>query len=426
MERRDDTYQEYLNILKSELVPAFGCTEPIALAYAAAVARKTLGEIPDKVIVCVSGNIIKNVKSVVVPNTGGLVGIEAAVAAGIVAGEEERKLEVLSNITQEQISAINEYLKKECIEVRMSESSYIFDISISVYYKDSDARVRIVGKHTNIVSIEKNGAVLYGGSCFGEQEESSSSCYDSLTIEGIVQFADMVDMEDIREVIGRQIEYNMAIAREGMENEYGADIGQVLIKCYGNSTNVRAKAYAAAGSDARMAGCSLPVVICSGSGNQGITASVPVIVYATDKHIDEERLYRALVVSDLVTIHVKSGVGRLSAYCGVVCAGCGSGAGIAYLMGESCKVIQHTIVNTLAITSGIICDGAKASCAGKIAVSVDAGILGYEMYKNGKQFRAGDGIVTKGVENNIVNIGRLARDGMRQTDKEILNIMMEK
>lgn len=426
MERRDDTYQEYLNILKSELVPAFGCTEPIALAYAAAVARKTLGEIPDKVIVCVSGNIIKNVKSVVVPNTGGLVGIEAAVAAGIVAGEEERKLEVLSNITQEQISAINEYLKKECIEVRMSESSYIFDISISVYYKDSDARVRIVGKHTNIVSIEKDGAVLYSGSCFGEQEESSSGGYDSLTIEGIVQFADMVDMEDIREVIGRQIEYNMAIAREGMENEYGADIGQVLIKCYGDSTNVRAKAYAAAGSDARMAGCSLPVVICSGSGNQGITASVPVIVYATDKHIDEERLYRALVVSDLVTIHVKSGVGRLSAYCGVVCAGCGSGAGIAYLMGESCKVIQHTIVNTLAITSGIICDGAKASCAGKIAVSVDAGILGYEMYKNGKQFRAGDGIVTKGVENNIVNIGRLARDGMRQTDKEILNIMMEK
>jgi L-cysteine desulfidase len=401
-----------------------GCTEPIAIAYAAAKAKKVLGCTPEKVIVEVSGNIIKNVKSVIVPNTGQLKGIVAATAAGIIAGNPEKKLEVISDVTEEDIQKIKEYLSTYPIEVKLVDTPFIFDIQMSVFYKDSYVKVRIVNYHTNIILIEKDGEILYQRETTSSKEEGLSS-KELLNVEEIVDFANSVDMQDIEDIIGRQIEYNSKIAEEGLKNSYGANIGSVLLSTYGCDVKVRAKAKAAAGSDARMNGCELPVIIISGSGNQGLTASLPVIEYGNELKVSKEKLYRALIISDLVTIHQKTGIGRLSAYCGAVCAGAGSGAGIAYLYGGGYRDICHTVVNALSIVSGIICDGAKASCAAKIAVAVDAGILGYYMFKAGQQFKGGDGIVKKGIEATISNVGKLAKEGMKETDKEIIKIMME-
>lgn len=423
MQKTDELYKLYVNILKEELLPAMGCTEPIAIAYAGAVARKTLGQMPDAVDVYVSGNIIKNVKSVVVPHTGGMRGIQAAVSAGIVAGAADKMLEVISEVTQEQIAEIGKYMKDVRIDVHHSDSPYIFDIDVRVSKGEETAVVRIVDFHTNIVLIKKNEKVVFEKEMTGKKIESETD-HTVLNVEKILEFTEIVDIEDVREVLSRQIEYNTAIADAGLRDNYGANIGKVILRTYGNDIKFRAKARAAAASDARMNGCELPVVINSGSGNQGITASVPVIEFARELQVSEEKMYRALVVSNLITIHLKTGVGRLSAYCGAISAGCGSGAGIAYLKGGDFKVIAHTIVNSLAIVSGIICDGAKASCAAKIAAAVDAGILGYEMYTQGQQFYGGDGIVTRGVENTITNVGRLARDGMFETDKEIIRIMV--
>lgn len=422
MKFRDKQYMDYVHILEEELIPAFGCTEPIALAYGAALVRDVLGTLPERLTVEVSGNIIKNVKSVIVPNTEGMVGIQAAVAAGIIAGEAQKKLEVIAVVPKEKISEIKNYVENTKIDVKLADSEMLLDIIITAYAGKSYSKVRICEQHTNVVLIEKDGEILQekGG------EGTLSTTYTDrgvLDIENIVEFADIVCLDDVRGVLERQISYNMAIAEEGMKNKYGANVGKVLISCYGDNLKMKAKAYAAAGSDARMNGCSLPVVICSGSGNQGITASVPVIVYARELHLSQENLLRALVVSNLVTIHQKTGIGRLSAYCGAVSAGCGSGAGIAYLLGGDYKEVAHTLVNSLAVISGIICDGAKASCAAKIATAVDAGILGYYMYKQGQQFKAGEGIVAKGVEENIGNISYLAKIGMKETDKEILYIM---
>lgn len=419
-------YDEYVQILKEELVPAMGCTEPIAIAYAAAVARETLGETPQRVRVSVSGNIIKNVKSVIVPNTGGQKGIAAAAAAGIVAGDSAKKLEVLAAVTRDQAEAMKTYLAATPIEVEPVDLGHIFDIGVRVYAGDHSAYVRIVDFHTNIVTVEKDGAARTVESS-GCSEEQTTALTDRsvLNVKDILAFADSVELEDVKPVLSRQIECNMAIAGEGLKNHYGANIGKVLLNVYGDDVKIKAKAWAAAGSDARMNGCEMPVVINSGSGNQGITASVPVIVYARELGIDEERMYRALVVSNLCTIHLKTGIGRLSAYCGAVSAGCGSGAGIAYLLGGGYREVSHTLVNSLAIVSGIVCDGAKASCAGKIAAAVDAGILGYHMFLEGNQFVGGDGIVKKGVENTIASVGRLAHDGMAETDKEIIQLMVE-
>lgn len=422
MKNSDLRYKNYLQILKDELVPATGCTEPIAIAYAAAKAKKVLGCVPEKVIVEVSGNIIKNVKSVIVPNTGHLKGIAAATAAGIIAGNPDRKLEVISDVNEEDKQKIKEYLSTRLIEVKVIDTPFIFDIQMNLFYKDSYVKVRIVNYHTNIVLIEKDGEVLYHKETTSSKEEGSSKAL--LNVEDIVDFANSVDIQDIEDIIGRQIEYNSKIAEEGLKNSYGANIGSVLISTYGFDVKVRAKAKAAAGSDARMNGCELPVIIVSGSGNQGMTASLPVIEYGNELKVSKEKLYRALIISDLVTIHQKTGIGRLSAYCGAVCAGAGSGAGIAYLYGGGYREISHTIVNALSIVSGIICDGAKASCAAKIAVAVDAGILGYYMFKEGQQFKGGDGIVRKGVEATISNVGKLAKDGMKETDKEIIKIMI--
>ena len=433
MVKTDQEYQQCLRILEEELVPAMGCTEPIAVAYCGALARRTLGALPDRVVVEASGNIIKNVKSVVVPNTGGLRGIPAAAAAGIVAGDPEAQLEVISQVAPEQQEEIRAFLEGTEIEVKLAETPLIFDIFVTVYRGPSYARVRIANFHTNVALVEKDGAVLREEAVTQEGEEGLTD-RSFLTVKKILDFADTVELEDVKGLLDRQISYNRDMAREGLAGNYGANVGSVLLKSHPETVaaggeealRLKARAMAAAGSDARMNGCEMPVIINSGSGNQGITASVPVVVYARAMGVGEEKMYRALVLSNLVAIHQKTPIGRLSAYCGAINAGAAAGCGIAYLKGGSYEAITHTLVNALAIDSGVICDGAKASCAGKISLAVDNGIFGYEMYCQGQQFVGGDGIVKKGVENMIASVGRLGREGMRETDREILRIMIDK
>lgn len=423
MKKTDEKYQAYIQILKEELVPAMGCTEPIALAYAGAKAREVLGCVPDKVLVEASGSIIKNVKSVIVPNTNHLKGIPAAVTAGIIAGKAEKELEVIAEVTPDEIEQMITFLKETPITVEHIDQGITFDIVLTLYKEDSYTKVRIANYHTNIVHIEKDGEVIFDIPVEGEIEEGLTD-RSLLDMKSIWNFINTVDVVDIKEVIGRQIEYNTAIADEGLRGDYGANIGSVLLSAYGDDVRTRAKARAAAGSDARMNGCELPVIINAGSGNQGMTCSLPVLEYAKELNVTEEKKYRALALSNLTAIHQKTGIGRLSAYCGAVSAGAAAGAGIAYLCGGGYEEVIHTVVNALAIVSGMVCDGAKASCAAKIAASVDAGILGYNMYLNGQQFYAGDGIVTKGVEATIQNIGRLGKEGMRETNEEIIKMMI--
>ena len=423
MKKEDVKYGAYVQILKEELVPAMGCTEPIALAYAAAKAREILGSIPDKVVIEASGSIIKNVKSVIVPNTNHLKGIPAAATAGIIAGRAEKELEVIAQVTESEIEQMKQFLQTADIKVVHADNGITFDSIVSVYKGSSYAKVRIANYHTNIVLMEKDGEVLYEIAVEGEKEEGLTD-RNLLNMKDIWDFAMTVDVKDIKETLDRQIAYNTAIAEEGLRGDYGANIGSVLLDTYGDDIRTRAKAKAAAGSDARMNGCELPVIINSGSGNQGMTSSIPVIEYAKEFDADEDTLYRALALSNLVTIHQKTGIGRLSAYCGAVSAGAGAGAGIAYLCGGGYEEVIHTVVNALAIVSGIVCDGAKASCAAKIASAVDAGILGYNMYKRGQQFYGGDGIVTRGVEETIQNVGRLGKQGMKETNEEIIKIMV--
>ncbi len=425
MDKSNEKYSAYIQILKEELVPAMGCTEPIAIAYAAAKGREVLGELPDQVVVEASGNIIKNVKSVVVPNTGGLHGIEAAAAAGVVAGRPELMLEVISQVTREQQEEMRVYLEEYPVRVEFLDGDLVFDIRLTLRRGENEAKVRIANYHTNIVHLEHNGQVLLDLPVEAE-DESGLTDRSLLSMADIFDFAQTVEIDDVREVIGRQIECNMAISQEGLTHSYGANIGQVIqASSRPDDPIARAKSAAAAGSDARMGGCEMPVIINSGSGNQGMTASVPVIVYGREIGASEEKLYRALVLSNLITIHQKTRIGRLSAYCGAVSAGAAAGAGIAYLDGGGYEEVIHTVVNALAIVSGMICDGAKASCAGKIAAAIDAGVLGYRMYQQGQQFHGGDGIISRGVEKTLDNVGRLGKIGMRSTDKEILQIMLQ-
>lgn len=421
-----ELYNTYVHILEEELIPAMGCTEPIAIAYAASIARAALGMLPEHVEIHVSGNIIKNVKSVIVPHTGGLHGIEAAVAAGLVAGDQQRELEVIADVTEEQIKQIKAYLEQTEITVAQAETERVFEIDLRAEKDGRRVQVKIVDGHTNVVLVRRNEEILYESSMLSEAPDEAvhKTDHSLLEVEKIVLFAEEVELEDVTEVLERQITYNTAIAEEGLRGKYGANIGNILLTAYGNSVGNRAKAWAAAGSDARMSGCELPVVINSGSGNQGITVSLPIIVYAEELHASKEQLYRALVIGNLIAIHLKTGIGCLSAYCGATSAGCGAAAGITYLYGGGYKEIAHTVVNALAINSGMVCDGAKASCAAKIASAVGAGLLGMEMYRQGSQFVGGDGIVTKGVEKTIMNVGDLAREGMAQTDKEIIQIML--
>lgn len=420
----DPRYGNYLKILQEELVPATGCTEPIAIAYGAAKARELLGVLPESVLVEASGNIIKNVKSVVVPNTNSLKGIEAAAAAGIVAGQSDKILEVISEVTPAQRAEIRVYLADHPIIVKPAEGDKVFDILITLRAGNNHVKLRISDYHTHIVYIEKNGEVLFqSGEVLSDSARDMLTDRSCLSVEGVLDFASTCNLEDVRALIERQIDYNYAIAEEGMRHSWGANIGSVLKEHYGVGIYSRARYMAAAGSDARMSGCEMPVIIVSGSGNQGITASVPVVEYAKELNVSRDQMVRAVLLSDLLTIHLKTGIGRLSAYCGAVSAGCSAGAAIAYLHGGGFREIAHTLVNSLAIVSGMICDGAKASCAAKISAAVDAGLVGYSMFRSGQQFRGGDGIVTKGVEETIRNIGRLGRLGMRETDREIIRIM---
>ena len=423
---RTPNYDCYVQILKEELIPAMGCTEPIAIALAAAKARETLGATPLSCYVEVSGNIIKNVKAVTVPNTGGLKGIEAATAAGIVAGKAELNLEVLSQVTAEEITAMAEFLKTCEMTVEPALGDRVFYIRITVSGGGHSASCEIMDYHTNITCICRDGEVVFQAEV-SDTPKNDQSDRSVLSVEEILKFADCVEISDVSEMILRQVEYNTAISNEGLKGGWGAEVGKTIRAVYGDNVAIRAKAAAAAGSDARMSGCEMPVVIVSGSGNQGMTTSLPVIEYARDMGVSEEAMIRALVVADLVTIHQKTSIGRLSAFCGAVSAGCGAAAGIAYLKGGDYKVVAHTIVNALGICSGMICDGAKPSCAAKIAAAVDAGLMGYHMYMHGeRQFLDGEGIIKKGGENTIGNVGRLAREGMRRTDEEILHIMVGK
>ena len=431
MNPNSEIYRVYVQTLKEELIPAMGCTEPIAIAYAAAKAREVLGCVPDMVKIGVSNNIIKNVKSVIVPNTGGMKGIEAAAVAGIVAGQADKALEVISQVSAEQKQAMRAFLNTVPVAVEAIDNGIVFDLIVALYRGTQSAMVRITHYHTNIVSIKKNGEVILertgekGGACGGENPaETGLTDRSLLNVADIYDFANTCDLADIRPVLDTQIRYNTAISEEGLRGDYGANVGSTMLKFYGSEVRNRAIAKAAAGSDARMSGCERPVVINSGSGNQGMTASLPVIVYAKELKASQSQLYRALVVSNLVTIHLKTGIGRLSAYCGATSAGCGAGAGITYLYGGKANEISHTIVNAVAINSGMVCDGAKASCAAKIASAVEAGLLGMQMQMQGEQFYGGDGIVVKGVENTIRNVGRLARFGMAETDREIIDMMV--
>ena len=412
----------YVEILNEELLVAMGCTEPIAIAYASSVLRNMLKDNPKKIKAGFSGNIIKNVKSVIVPATGGMHGLSAAICAGVIANAPSRKLEVLCSLKGDDAEKIKEYHGAVEIEIYEIETDEAFEVDLVA----DGAHVHFEKRHTNITVAECDGVDFIDNYSGGQNDTVIGESVDrsALNVETIIEFADVVDIETVRPLIKRQIELNMAIANEGIKNDWGACIGKTLLN--GTSdVRTKARAYSAAGSDARMSGCEMPVCIISGSGNQGMTATIPVVIYANEMGATEEQLIRALLVSDLITIHQKTGIGCLSAYCGAISAGCGAGCGICYLNGGKFREIAHTLVNAVAILSGTICDGAKPSCAAKIAMAVEAGILGYEMMKSGHQFYGGDGIVVKGVENTIRNVGRLAKEGMSSTDKEIIKIMLE-
>ena len=413
----------YISILREELVPATGCTEPIAIAYAAARLRALLGAAPERVLAEVSGNMIKNAKSVVVPSTGGMKGIPAAIAAGIVAGDENAALQVIASVPEEKHAEIAAYVANTPIETVCSDTTRMLDIILTGYLGEHKALVHIANSHTNVVREELDGKAVVEKD-FSDSAEDSLTDKSVLNVKDILEFANTVDLSKVSDMLEKQLTCNLAVAEEGLRGNWGANIGSTLLAEYPADIKIEARAWAAAGSDARMSGCEMPVVIVSGSGNQGITASVPVARYAMHLGVSREKLYRALLVSDLITAEQKAGIGRLSAYCGAVSAGVGSGAGIAYLLDGSYEAIANTVRNAVAILSGTICDGAKPSCAAKIAEAVDAGIMGYNMYKSGNNFHGGDGIVGRDVDTTVANIGVLAREGMRQTDKTILNIML--
>ena len=420
------TYQSYLGILSEELVPALGCTEPIAIAFASAKAREVLGEFPEHMDIFCSGNIIKNVKSVTVPNSGGMRGIEAAAVLGAVGGQAEKELEVLEGVDQEACEKTRRLLQENFCTCFLQEGVANLYIRVECVGKTHRASVTIEETHTNIVLIQKDGKILFKKEDSAEKDvHQEQDKRDLLNVADILKFAEEVKIDDIRDIIGRQVEMNMAISDEGLRHHYGAEVGRTLLRAYGDGVSVRAKARAAAGSDARMNGCSMPVVINSGSGNQGITCSLPVVEYARELHASEEQMYRALVVSNLVAIHQKKYIGSLSAYCGAVSAACGAGAAIAWLNGGDYEAVSKTITNTLANTGGIVCDGAKSSCAAKIASAVEAAILGYTLEKDDHSFLPGEGLVRDNVEDTIRDMGYVGRVGMKSTDVTILNLMID-
>ena len=419
-------YNEYVTILESELVPALGCTEPIALAYAAAKAKEVLGKMPDHITMRCSGNIIKNVKGVKVPNSGGMKGVEAAAVLGI----PSQALEVLEHVTDREIDEAEKLLKAgfcDCVLKDDVANLYIEAYAVCKKTEKSEALVVIEDEHTNITHIEKDGQVLFHKEkkeyC---QEREKTPDKSLLNLEDIITFANEVQITDVEKVLGRQIKYNTRIAEEGLRNPWGAQVGRVVLEEFGEDVKWRAVAKASAGSDARMSGCALPVIINSGSGNQGMTCSLPVIEFGKELKKSKEEIYRALCVSNLVALNQKKYIGSLSAYCGAVCAAAGAGAGITYLCGGTLEQIENTVVNTIADAGGIVCDGAKPSCAAKISTALQAAILSHKMAMRGLTFARGEGLVMDCPEDTIKAVGYVGRAGMKQTDVEILNLMIGK
>ncbi len=418
------TYDMYVELLQRELVPALGCTEPIAIAYASAKAREVLGEFPYSIHVECSGNIIKNVKGVVVPTTGNLKGVDTSAIIGAVGGNAELGLEVLSDITKEHVDETRKLLDMNICKVDLKRDVSNLYIRVAMAKGDQHAEVEIIDKHTNIVKIVKNGEILFERKCVDDKQKKVRN--KELCVENIYEFANTVDLKDVQEPIDRQIKYNLDIAQEGIEHDYGANVGKVIIKQHKDDIKTIAKAYAAAGSDARMAGSTMPVIINSGSGNQGMTVSLPIIKYAEHLKVPHEKLIRALVLSNLLALYQKSGIGNLSAYCGAVSAACGAGAGISYLYDLPLEGIKQTIKNTLGNVAGIVCDGAKSSCAAKIASAVGAAILAHDMACCGECFGSGEGLNADDVDETIANVSHLAKEGMKETDIEILEMMIKK
>lgn len=415
-------YKNYIEILKHELIPAMGCTEPIALAYCARCLVDLLGSIPEKTNATICGNIIKNVKSVIVPKTKGLKGLEAAIAAGYYAKSLNNGFSVLETLDDSDSLKIREYLKLENINVMPSNKPFRLYIELEGYdLSGNHAKVAIAGEHTNICHKEYNGNIILDKNF--EEIQADAKLHQSLNVVDIIEFANTVDLKELKDILKRQINYNLAIAKEGLKSHYGAGIGRLLLDTYGSDINVLARAYAAAASDARMSGCPLPVIILSGSGNQGITASMPIYVFAQNLNVSEDAMLRALIVSDLITLDQKKEIGRLSAFCGATLAAIGAACGICYLKGGNVDLISQTIVNALGIISGMVCDGAKPSCAAKIAEAIDSALLGYYMALRHERFKSGEGLITSCVEATIENVGKMARLGMTQTDDEILKIM---
>ncbi|HJA99977.1 MAG TPA: L-serine ammonia-lyase, iron-sulfur-dependent, subunit alpha [Candidatus Mediterraneibacter merdavium] len=418
-------YDNYVRILESELVPALGCTEPIALAYASAKAREVLGGFPEHLSVLCSGNIIKNVKGVKVPNSNGMKGVEAAAVLGLTGGDASQALEVLETVSEEDIEKTKQLLKEGFCDCILKEGVANLYIEARAAGENGEAVVVIEEEHTNITRIEKNGEILFEQEKqeVKEEEEPDKTL---LNLADILAFADEVDIDDVRRVLERQVRYNTKIAEEGLKNPWGAQVGRVVLEEFGDDVKWRAVAKAAAGSDARMSGCSLPVIINSGSGNQGMTCSLPVIEYGREMGKTEEEIYRALCVSNLVALNQKKYIGSLSAYCGAVCAAAGAGAGITYLHGGTPEQIENTVVNAIADAGGIVCDGAKPSCAAKIATSLQAALLSHKMAMRGLTFSRGEGLVMDCPEDTIKAVGYVGRAGMKQTDVEILNLMIGK
>lgn len=421
MNRNDREYKNYVSILNEELLPAMGCTEPVAVAYAAAKAREVLGCLPERCMLYVSGNIIKNVKSVVVPNTGGLKGLKAAAAAGIVAGNAELQMSVIAETDPKEIPNIQKYIDEHEILIERKEGGSALYIEAILEGEGHTSKAVISDFHTNIILLEKDGEVVFQKE--PERLSSFASDHSLMSLEGMWDFINTVELEDISALLDSQINCNSAISQEGLEKPWGAQIGRILLK-NASDTKTRAMARAAAGSDARMSGCEKPVVIVGGSGNQGLTVTMPVLEYAERLGSSREQVYRALALANLMAVYLKKDIGRLSAYCTAVTAGVGAGCAVAYLDGGTLEAVRQTIVNDLAVLSGMFCDGAKPSCAAKVANSVGAGIMGYEMYKNGQSFNGGDGFLQSSADDTIDAVAEIAREAMSETDKKILDIMV--
>ena len=428
MSLNSEALQNFTMILREELVAAMGCTEPIAISYAAARARSELGEIPERIRITCSGNILKNVKGVTVPNSGGGKGIETAAILGAVAGNADKMLEVISEVDYRARDITRKLCEAGICEVELAENVPNLYIRAEMWANGHEAAVTVEEHHTDVTEIKKDGRIVFVSEkrTTSEEKEVQRGDRTRMTLKGILEYADTVNLAEVEDILEKQVRFNTAISQEGLDNPWGARVGKTMLENWSDDVKCCACARAAAGSDARMSGCPLPVVINSGSGNQGITVTMPVVTYAERWHLSTSKMYRCLIVSNLVSIYIKHYIGELSAFCGAVSAACGAGAAITYMSGGTYEQIGGTITNTLGNVGGIVCDGAKPSCAAKIASSVHAALLAHYMSISQKEFHGGEGFVESDVEKTIKNMGYIGKIGMKETDREILNVMIDK